>query len=174
VKMKLLKLIKDEDVISGAKNLPPANFRERTAARAVLFDAENKIALLHVRKQGYYKLPGGGLDGDETVEQGLERELLEETGCHTEITGEVGEIEEYRNEEKIHQRSFIFLARVVGEKGETNMMDDELEEDFHLEWVGLRDALDKIKNANPKVYEGHFIQKRDQILLETVINQHLN
>lgn len=166
--MKLLQIIKDEDVISGAKNLPPENWRERTAVRAVLFDAEGKIALLHVRKQGYYKLPGGGLDGDETIEQGLERELLEETGCHAKVTGEVGEIEEFRNEEKIHQRSFIYLAKVVGKKGKINLMDDEIAEDFQLEWAELADALDKIKNAHPKVYEGHFIKKRDQILLETV------
>ncbi len=171
--MKLLKVIKDVDVISGAKNLSPDDYRERTAVRAVLFDAANKIALLHVRKQDYYKLPGGGLDGDETLEQGLKRELPEETGCHAQVTGEVGEIEEYRNEEKIHQRSFIFLAKVVGKKGKTNMMDDELTEDFHLEWADLADALDKIKNAHPKIYEGFFIKKRDQILLETVINQHL-
>lgn len=171
-KMKLLKVIKDADVIFGTKNLEPDNFRERTAARAILFDAENKIALLHVRKQEYYELPGGGLDGDETVEQGLERELLEETGCHSKITAEVGEIEEFRNEEKIHQRSFVYLAKVVGEKGETSLMDDELEEDFQLEWADLSDALNKIKNARPKVYEGYFIQKRDRLLLETVLSQH--
>ena len=36
----------------------------REAARAVVFDEDKNIALLHATTTDYYKLPGGGLDDD--------------------------------------------------------------------------------------------------------------
>lgn len=40
-------------------------FAVREAVRAVVFDYEGNIALLHVAKKNYYKLPGGGIEGAE-------------------------------------------------------------------------------------------------------------
>ncbi len=45
----------------GGENLSEEtknSFRVRKAARAILLDNENKLALLHVKKRGYHKLPG--------------------------------------------------------------------------------------------------------------------
>lgn len=41
---------------------PPVAPRARTAARAILFAPDGKIALLRVGRHGFHKLPGGGLD----------------------------------------------------------------------------------------------------------------
>ena len=76
--MKNILVINDEDV--GLETNKDADYKPRTAARAVL-KKDGRIALLHVTKHNYYKLPGGGVDEGESIEQALERELLEEVGC---------------------------------------------------------------------------------------------
>jgi len=59
--MKLLKTIKEKDIYPDHNQNKNCNYRERTAGRVVLFDKDKNIALLHVAKSGYYKLPGGAL-----------------------------------------------------------------------------------------------------------------
>ena len=41
------------------------NYRVREAGRAVVMDRDGMIALLHVTKESYYKLPGGGIEETE-------------------------------------------------------------------------------------------------------------
>ena len=74
--MQVIKIICDTDVGSNAP--APAQFVERIAARAVVFDAHNNVALLHATNKGYHKLPGGGVEAGESVEEVLAREMAEE------------------------------------------------------------------------------------------------
>lgn len=60
--MKLLMKLRDEDIELGSKKQKKP--KQRFAARAVLFNGD-KIALLHVTKQKYHKLPRGGMKGKE-------------------------------------------------------------------------------------------------------------
>jgi 8-oxo-dGTP pyrophosphatase MutT (NUDIX family) len=53
----------------------------REAARAVVLDDDNNVALLHATATDYYKLPGGGLDDDVDKIVALKRECIEEIGC---------------------------------------------------------------------------------------------
>lgn len=46
-------------------------------AKAVILNDADEILLLHSKK-GYWELPGGRIDDDETIEQALIRELHEE------------------------------------------------------------------------------------------------
>jgi 8-oxo-dGTP pyrophosphatase MutT (NUDIX family) len=57
---------------------------DRIAARAIVFGPGDRILLVRFSPPhalgGWWATPGGALDGDETHEEGLRRELLEETG----------------------------------------------------------------------------------------------
>ena len=53
----------------------------RKTARAIVFDEQNFVALIHATKNFYYKLPGGGIETGETKEDALKRECLEEIGA---------------------------------------------------------------------------------------------
>ena len=57
-----------------------AQYPVREAARAVVMDAENNVALLRVANKNYYKLPGGGCEGNESLDS---RYLRTKVGVRT-------------------------------------------------------------------------------------------
>ena len=68
------KLIQENEKITKINNL---NYRTRIEIYAL--NSENKI-LYELSKTGTLKLPGGGLDNNETIINAAKRELMEETG----------------------------------------------------------------------------------------------
>ncbi len=166
--MKLLLILKDEDIGIKSRKI---KMEKRLAARAVL-SLGGKIALLNVTKDGYHKLPGGGVEEGENIKQALLREILEETGCTIEIMKEVGKIIEHRTHEGIlreksgvNQTSYCYTAKVI-KKGHPKFDEGEMEAGYQLEWVDLNSAISMLQNEKPSIYEGKFIVRRDLALLE--------
>ncbi|MFJ2605825.1 NUDIX hydrolase [Streptomyces sp. NPDC087425] len=57
----------------------------RKVARVVVFDPDDRVLLLHGHEpddpsDDWWFTPGGGVEGDETLEEAARRELFEETG----------------------------------------------------------------------------------------------
>jgi len=96
--MKLLIEIHENDV--GILDSPKVKFSPRNAARAILFDKNNKIAILEVSKYGFHKIPGGGFKEGEDIKSAFRREVAEETGCKIEIGKPIGMSVEYKNQKK--------------------------------------------------------------------------
>ncbi len=159
--MKQVLEISDSDVGLEVKEV---EYRPRTTARAIL-NNNGKIALLHVTKHNYYKLPGGGVEEGETIQQGLIREIKEEVGCTFELQGEVGEIIEHKSHFGIVQTSHCFLAKVL-EEGEPQFTEKELKDGFEIVWVPFEEAVELVKNSKPLVYQGKFIVLRELKFLE--------
>ncbi|MCX6753514.1 MAG: NUDIX domain-containing protein [Candidatus Nomurabacteria bacterium] len=161
--MKLIQLINPENVSEEEV----ANYKVREASRAVVSDSEGKIALLHVNKENYYKLPGGGLEDGEDKMLALNRECLEEIGCKIEVLGEVGTTIENRKMFGLKQISYCFLAKVVGEKGKTDFTKKEIEKGFEVLWLPYNEALKVLKESMATSKEGMlYIVPRDTALLE--------
>lgn len=137
----------------------------RQAARAVLFDDENNIALLHVQKGGYYKLPGGGVDEGEDFITALKRECVEETGCTIKVGAEIGMVIEYRGKFNLKQESYCYIAHVIGTKGTPDFTEHERSAEFKLIWVPLDEAIRLVSEANTEDYQGQFIAPRDLVIL---------
>lgn len=167
--MKFLKTITDKDFDS---NIPaPEKYKEREAARAVVFDKDNNVAILHVTKDHYHKIPGGGIEEGEDIMQALKREVLEEIGCEIENIKELGIIEEYRNKHPLHQTSYCFTANVFGEKGKPNFTAKEIAGGFEVTWLSLDDAIEVIRNEDEsEIYESDFMTKRDLAFLKEAKN----
>lgn len=162
--MQLLKTIEFEKV--SPEELASYDFRQ--AARAAVFDKEGKVALLFVSKKGYHKLPGGGVEKGESLEETLKRECREEIGCEIKITGEIGTIVEHRKLFNIKQESFCCLAEVAGEKGEPAFMEDETEEGFSIKWVGFEEAIRLLENDRSDDYQSKFIKIRELAFLKEI------
>ena len=87
------------DKIIGIEGPETAKYKVKKSARAVLFNEENKIAIMYVSKDNYHKLPGGSFEGNEDLNTALAREVLEETGhVIKSIENEIGMILEFRND----------------------------------------------------------------------------
>ena len=158
--MELLGEIKDGDY-----SLHNPDIKMRKAARAILFDDQDLMPLLFVEKFDYYKIPGGGIEGDESTYNALIRECREEVGCEIDVLGEVGKTQEYRHEWNEYQKSYCYYGKIVS-KGLPNFSEKEIKSGFRVIWVILDDAIRLVKNAKPKNYAGRHNQKRDTIFLE--------
>ena len=156
--MKLIMTITDKD-ITGSDQL--SNAQPRIAVNAVLFDGEGNIALSYRGSNDYYTLPGGGVEAGEDFPTALKRELWEETGCDCVITGELGRIKENRSEYDFTQERYYYMARVVGEKGELHLTEEEIADHTSVAWYPIEDALHIIAEKRLRNYRRQFVQKRD-------------
>jgi G:T/U-mismatch repair DNA glycosylase/8-oxo-dGTP pyrophosphatase MutT (NUDIX family) len=91
----------------------------RQAVRALLVDAEERVLLLRfenpVTHDVWWATPGGGLEGTESDEEALRRELLEEIGLQVAETGPVVWIREHVfpwNRQLLRQAERFHLIRV--------------------------------------------------------------
>lgn len=142
-------------------------YQLRKAARGILIK-DNTIALLHVTKKNYHKLPGGGIENSETNEEAFKREILEETGCACIIDNEEGQnlvTLEYRDQFKQFQISYVFSAKVVGAPKALQFTEEESADGFELKWISFNEIDAIMQNDNTADYEGKFIQLRDRAII---------
>lgn len=142
-------------------------YRTREAARAVVTDEHQNIALLYVAKDNYYKLPGGGIEQGEDPRIALDRECQEEIGCEITVTEEIGTIIEYRKFCDLIQTSYCYFAQLKGEKGRPTFTDDEIAEGFQQLWVPYSEALSLLEKNQAYNLEGReYIVPRDLCFLK--------
>ena len=160
--MKQLAIINPENVT----DIEVDGYRSRDAARAIIFDENMSVALLHVSAEKYYKLPGGGVEDSEDFIIALRRECLEETGCDIDIITEIGQIVEYRKIFDLRQSSYCYLAKIKGKKGVVDFTKEELQKGFELLWLPYKEALKVLSDNIATSFEGkNYIVPRDIIFL---------
>ncbi len=144
-------------------------FAIRHAARAVVIDDNGKIALLHVTKDKYFKLPGGGIEKGEDKVTALKRECVEEIGCEVDVLEEIGFITEYRKTFQLTQISYCYKAKVKGIIGSPHFEAGEIAEGFMPVWLPYAEALEALKTSSATNFEGSaYIVPRDTTFLEAI------
>ena len=162
--MKLIKEIFNED-LGFVSNKKDRLYNLRRAARVVLTNDQNEIALLNVSNEGYYKLPGGGIEKNETKEEAAIREVEEETGYKIELNSEIGLIIEYSDDTSFMQLSFAYTGKIT-EKVQVSLSENEIEQGIKLEWFTYAEAIRVLKEVRPDSYHGKFIVNRDLTFIE--------
>lgn len=97
----------------------------RVGAFAVIFDDDGRVLVSRRVDSGWFNLPGGGVEPDESATQGLVREVREECGLDVAVGRLVGV---YSKPQK-HEIVLVFRARVTG-----GTMQPSDEADYHV-WV---------------------------------------
>lgn len=88
--------------------------RRRVNVRAIIYKDGKIFAVRHKTNDGttapYYAVPGGGLDEQESLTDGLTREIIEETGV-TPVIGRLLFIQQYATEKKgFNEELELFFA----------------------------------------------------------------
>lgn len=170
--MNIITIIKDKDIGFKIKELNNSDLR--IAARGIIFNYENKIAIINKTNKNEYKLPGGGIEENEDIEDAFKREVLEETGCEIEIINNLGITEEYKSNMNSKQISYVFVAKVNKDTKSLNYTQKEIAEGSRLLWLNFDEGLKLVKESFDKIdcskfediYNTKFVVLRDRKILE--------
>jgi 8-oxo-dGTP diphosphatase len=141
------------------------DFSIRNAARLVIVNADNKVALMYSELEDFYKLPGGGLEKDENPEEAAKREGLEETGYEVTINRALGKVQEIRREQRLIQNSFSYLAVPTGIPRKPNLTMEEKERKFVVTWKDFDEANEKICDLRNESLAARYVSARDSAIL---------
>ena len=173
--MEVICKITDEDI--GEKTTNMENPKLRLGARGIVIRKDGKIAIFNKSNKKEFKLPGGGLEENETPEEAFLREVLEETGCKVEIIANMGTTEEYKSVNNFKQISYVFVGKVLNDTRQLNLTQKEKDEGAKLLWEEPEKALELIKgcfnnliaSSYATVYSTKFVVLRDSKILEKYI-----
>ncbi len=168
--------LKDEDL--GLQSTLIKNYSIRVASRGIVIK-DNRIAIFCKKEKNEYKLPGGGVEDNESLEEAFKREVLEETGCEVSIVKKLGVVREYRTRDSFLQISHVFLSNVTNDTMKLNLTEKEITEGGELIWCNPKEGLTLIIDAYPSLkgsnfeslYHTQFISKRDQLILKYYIDE---
>ena len=175
--MNLICKITDKDL--GLEYNAIENPSLRLGARGIVIRDDGKIAIFNKSNKNEYKLPGGGLEGNEDPKEAFKREVLEETGCVVEILEELGTTEEYKFQNNFKQISYVYVGKVVEDTKALNVTQKEKDEGAKLLWETPKKALELVTNCYENlveskyetVYATKFVVLRDRKILEYYINR---
>ncbi|MEI7689704.1 MAG: NUDIX domain-containing protein [Candidatus Saccharibacteria bacterium] len=125
--------------------------KTKRAARTVIVDENGLIALIDVRDGEYYKIPGGGIEAEESERTAARREALEEAGCKINIIRKIGEqqfVDDDPERGETMHHSVCFLAKKTSQH-ETSFDDWEQSNDMKLIWVDFETAKKLFASGKP-------------------------
>lgn len=120
--------------------------------RAVIIQ-DGKMVMQRGRN-GEYKIPGGGLEGNEDRMDALCREVLEEAGMEVNRASvrDIGEMIEFRAdkfepEKRFERHTYYYFCRVTGKRVPLTLTDSERELGFECVW----ETPENIYNTNKEM-----------------------
>ncbi|MBY0538204.1 NUDIX domain-containing protein [Patescibacteria group bacterium] len=164
--MKILAEISDATVGIGEAEKLKSTYELRKSARVILVNEAGEIAIQHLQNYRFYKLPGGGVDPGESIEEALVREVREEVGCDCEILRPVGVTIEYRAKYKLLHISYCYVAKVTSPITAPTFEEAEIAAGQTNIWVSPAVVLDLVRNGERTNYESHFNIPRELAFLE--------
>lgn len=171
--MKNIGHINHKSVVNLDVDILNKEFIVRQAVRAVVKRPDKKIAMIYSSKFDTFKIPGGGIENGENLNNALKREVLEETGLSVKINQDIGIVTELRTdfdsfEKGLFQISYAYLADFDSDQAEVNYTESELEEGFSWEWIEVHEVMKHMHSSKTNSYNKKFELARDLLILNEV------
>lgn len=141
----------------SSAQLNPEQLIWRPSVYALIFDHQDRILLVDNYMNGKKHFPGGGLEINESLLDGLRREVWEEVGLQIEVEKLILVDDDFYITpagSQWHVLLYYYRARVVGGTLRDSILDDEISgnphwvdpqmltpEDFSASWQALQAAL---------------------------------
>lgn len=141
------------DHLMGLKEEQKEKTFYRNAVRAIIF--RDSQLLMIANNKGDIKFPGGGLEQSENPEDGLKREVAEESGYQVdEVKDLVGVVIERRQDQFdenqfFEMKSSYYLCTITGVLKEQSLDDYESDMEFKARWIEIDEAI-RINNEAVK------------------------
>lgn len=155
------------------KTLENKSVFTRLATRAIATH-DHSILLLYTERYEDYSLPGGGLDDDEDMVEGMIRELSEETGAkNIKNIQPFGAYEEYRpwykpDYDVQHMISYCYTCEINKELGTSKMESYEIKNGMRAIWVDIHEAIKHNKRTIATSERKGMSIERETFLLELI------
>lgn len=124
------------------------DYTSRFAAYVVIQHPETKQLSLVQAPNGAYFLPGGEIEGRETKEEALDREMLEELGAVIQVGGYLGQADEYfysrHRDTYYYNPGYFYWAESWQQVGEPT------EKTNQLAWAEPEEAMVLLKRGSHK------------------------
>lgn len=124
---------------------PALTYKDRATAFGLVFH-DSKIACVRVDRgeATYYDLPGGAVDGDETEEEAVVREFVEETGMAIRPFTRIAEAAQYFRKsdgQAVNNRGGFWIAEMLSLDPAA-----KVEDDHELVWLHPHTALNELRH----------------------------
>jgi len=123
------------------------NYKARYAAYAILVNDEEEIALVQA-PNGAFFLPGGEIEGNETKEEAIEREMLEELGFEVVLADYLGQADEYFYSR--HRTTYVYNPGYFYSTKSWVQVSEPLEEGNNSSWESPKKAIELLKRGSHK------------------------
>ncbi|MCR5253217.1 MAG: NUDIX domain-containing protein [Treponema sp.] len=133
--MKIIELIND-DYIGCVKNL-------RHACRGIIIIGGN-VLLCYESNEGKYIIPGGGQEGNESLEQCCKREIQEETGLIVNVKQAYLEIQELFLDWR--HINHYYICDAIEDTGKVHLTEYEKQAGYKTVWLPLEKAIEIFGN----------------------------
>lgn len=124
---------------------PALDYADRpTAFGLVLHDGKLACVRVDRGEGGYFDLPGGAIDGDETEEQALVREFVEETGMTVRPVARIAAAAQYFRKSDgtpVNNRGGFWIAEQLSLDPSA-----KVEDDHQLVWLPPHAALAELRH----------------------------
>ena len=146
-------------------------YEKRWTVRAFAYNEEGKLVFLKIQgsdsfgKRDHLETVGGGVQNDETLEETLHREILEEMGYECEIIEEIGQVVDHYNLINRETISTFFAVKLTNYTGKTCL--SEMESQLIKGTVALseEEAL-QVLSQGTRGTVNELVQRRDYYALK--------
>lgn len=171
-KRSVLLTLHDEDIFTTLLPEPEDPWEKRLTGKVVLFNDDGEIALIGNKLNTLFLLPGGVVNEDESILEGVVRECKAETGCGMRVTKELGATEEFRRRDAGHYTSHGYAALVTS-YGLPALVDKEFDIGAYARWFSIEEAIkiftlqeEKVRRGDVKFYNTCFNIIRDSLFIQ--------